>query len=291
MQWDDLRYYLAAVRAGSYTAAGRRLGVNRTTVGRRVEALEEALGIPVFHETPLGPEPTARGAQLLETAARIETEIEAMLAEIAPAMQRKDLIRIAGSGGIVSEFVPDLLAFRDEMPGVSIELLSELDPVDAVTYRRADLGIAIVRKPPRRLAGVEIATLSQARYGLRGARQTSQLGWGHEVDAALPGQWITANPSGVEAEAMGLMTFNSWPQLKQAVLSGFGTAKLWRFAADPEALLERLDEPDPRDDYPLWLIHRAKAPPSPALSGLIRFLQQRLGQRLADQAPSCESKA
>lgn len=291
MQWDDLRYYLAAVRAGSYTAAGRRLGVNRTTVGRRVEALEETLGVPVFHETPLGPEPTPQGARLLEVAARIEVEIDAMLAEMAPATQRRDLIRIAGSGGIASEFVPELLAFGNEMPGVSIELLGELDPVDAVTYRRADLGIAIVRKPPRRLAGVEIATLSQARYGLRGAERPRQLGWGHEVDAALPGQWITANPSGVEAEALGLTTFNSWPQMKQAVLSGFGAAKLWCFAADAEASLEQLEPPSQRDDYPLWLIHRAKAPPSPALSSLIAFLQARLGQRLAGQAPSCESNS
>jgi Transcriptional regulator len=258
-------------------------------VGRRVEALEEALGFPVFHETPHGPEPTARGALVLQTAARIESEIDSMLAEMNPAAERNDFIRIAGSGGIVSEFAPELLAFRKEMPGVSIELLSELDPIDAVTHRRADLGIAIVRTPPRRLAAVKIATISQARYGLCGSQQKCQLGWGHEVDATLPGQWITSNPSGVEAEAMELMTFNSWPQLKHAVLAGFGTAKLWCFAADSEAMLERLDEPDPRDDYPLWLIRRAKVPPAPALNDLIRFLEQRLGTRLREPTPTRES--
>lgn len=280
MQWDDLRFYLAAVRAGSYTAAGRRLGVNRTTIGRRVEALERTLGVPIFHETPRGPEPTAQGAILLEAAARIEAEIDAMQARIAPEANRPDILRIAGSGGIASEFAGELHAFRSKMPGVSIELSGELDPVAAVTYRRADLGIAIMRRPPRRLAGVEIAILSQASYGLCDTEGLGQLGWGHEIDTALPGQWITSNPTGPEAEAMGLITFNSWPQMKHAVLSGFGKAKLWRFAADVETTLERLDDPDPRDEYPLWLIHRAKAPPSPALSGLIAFLQERLTDRL-----------
>ncbi|SLK00709.1 LysR family transcriptional regulator [Novosphingobium mathurense] len=291
MQWDDLRYYLAAVRAGSYTAAGRRLGVNRTTVGRRIEALEETLGVPLFRYTPTGPEPTPQGAYLLEAAGRIETEVDAMRERLCPEAQNGGLVRIAGSAGIVSEFVPDLLAFGEEMPGIAIEVLGELDPVDAVTHRRADLGLAILRKPPRRVAGVEIATLSQARYALRGGKRLQALGWGHEVDALLPGQWIAANPSGVEAEARGLMTFNSWPQMKQAVLSGFGSAKLWCFAADAETSLERLEEPDPKDDYPLWLVHRAKAPPSPALRGLIAFLQDRLGARLTAQSPQRESSS
>ena len=255
------------------------------------EALEEAVGIPLFHETPLGHEPTRQGAHLLETAARIEAEVEALQARIAPSVQHEGHVRIAGSGGIVAEFAAELLAFQEVMPRVSVELLGELDPLDAITYRRADLGLAIIRKPPRRMAGIEIATMSQARYGLRGGKRARQLGWGHELDAAQPGQWITANPSGDAAEALGLTTFNSWPQMKQAVLSGFGTAKLWCFAADAEPMLERLDEPDPRDDYPLWLIHRAKAPPSPALSGLIDYLGKALAARLCDQTASRASSS
>lgn len=285
MHWDDLRYYLAAVRTGSYTAAGRQLGVNRTTVGRRIEALEEALGIALFHDTPLGHEPTAQGADLLETAARLEAEVNALRTRIAPAQQHKGHVRIASSGAIASEFASELLTFRKEMPGVSLELLGDLDPIDAVTCRRADLGIAIVRTPPRRLQGVKVATLAQARYALRGGERERFLGWGHALDAAQPGQWTRANPSGEEAEALGLDTFNAWPQMKQAVLLGFGTAKLWCFAADNDPRLERLEPPDPRDTYPLWLLHRGKAPPSHALGRLVEYLCIALQRRLApDQA-------
>lgn len=280
MEWSDLRIFLAAVRAGSYTAAGRQLGINRTTVGRRIEGLEANLGVELFHETPRGPAPTLAGQRLLAAATAIESEVDALLDAMRQDERPSAPIRIASSAGIASEFLGDLQQFQLAEPSIAIELLGELDPVDAVTHRRADLGIAILRTPPRRLHGVQVAQLSQAPFGLRGRVTDRPLGWGHEVDSALPGQWTSANPSGEMAEAAGNPSFNNWPQLKQAVLAGFGTASLWCFAADAEPTLERLAAPDPRFDYPLWLLHRAKTPPSQALRRLMAFLDQRLSARL-----------
>lgn len=282
MEWSDLQVFLAAVRAGSYTAAGRQLNINRTTVGRRVDALEAALGVPLFNETPRGPAPTPAGQRLLAAATAMEREVTALRADLAAPAGMAGPIRIAGSAGIAAEFLPELLAFRRANPACPIELLGELDPLDAVTHRRADLALALVRVPPLRLSGVQVAVLSQAPYARRDLPgDVPPLGWGHEFDAALPaGHWAAANPVGEVAEKAGLATFNSWPQLKQAVLAGFGSAVLWCFAADAEPTLHRLAPPDPRHDCPLWLLHRAKSPPSPALSHLIAFLQQTLAARL-----------
>ena len=69
--------------------------------------------------------------------------------------------------------------------------------------------------------------------------------------------------------------------LKQAVLAGMGQASLWCFAADAEPNLERLAEPDPRHDYPLWLLHRTKSPPGPCMRKLIPFLETALQARIA----------
>ncbi|MDE2437198.1 MAG: LysR family transcriptional regulator [Sphingomonadales bacterium] len=280
MEWSDLEIFLAAVRTGSYTAAGRILDVNRTTVGRRVDALEKALGVPLFAQDPLGYAPTPAGVRLLAAAEAIESEVAAMLADIGGIGRQTAPIRIAGSGGIAAEFLPELAAFRRAHPEVPIDLLGELDPLDAVTRRRADLGLALVRSPPLRLAGLQVATLSQAVYGLRGRKHLPPLGWGYEFDAALPGgPWASANPAGEVAQAAALATCNNWPQMKHAVLVGLGKASLWCFAADAEPTLERLAPPDPRHECPLWLIHRAKAPPAPELTLLIGFLQNALKER------------
>ncbi len=282
MEWSDLEVFLAAVRTGSYTAAGRLLNLNRTTIGRRVDALEAALGVPLFMETPLGHAPTQAGARLLAAAEKIEHEVAAMTADIGAIARGGDPIRIASTAGIAWEFLSEITAFNRANPNVAIELLGELDPLDAVTHRRADLAIALVRSPPLRLSGIEVGNLSQAVYGKRGLRDLAPLGWGYEFAAALPGgSWTTANPAGETAQQAGLTTCNSWPQLKQSVLAGLGTASLWCFAADREPTLERLAPPDARHNSPLWLLHRAKAPPGRNLRRLIAFLQDTLASRLA----------
>jgi len=283
MEWSDLQVFLAAVRAGSYTAAGRHLKINRTTVGRRIDALETALGLSLFDESPLGPVPTRAGMRLLVAANAMEREAIGLLDELGVPQHVTAPIRIAGSAAFTDEFLPELLTFRSENANCQIELLGDLDPLDAVTHRRADLAIAMVTKPPLHLSGVRVATLSQARYARRdSSSDLPPLGWGYEFDAALPGgHWASANPVGEAAETAGLVTFNTWPQLKKAVLSGFGSAVLWCFSGDAEPSLRRMAPPDPRHDCPLWLVHRAKTPPSADLNKLITFLQRALGARLA----------
>ena len=289
MEWSDLEVYLAAVRTGSYTAAGRLLGVARTTIGRRVEALERALGVPLFEQTPQGYASTPAGARLLAAAEAIEREVGAMLAEIGAAGRPEAPIRIAGSGGIAAEFLAELASFRRARPGIPLELLGELDPVEAVTQRRADLGLALVRSPPLHLAGTRIGTLAQAVYGRRDSPGLAPLGWGYAFAAALPGGgWRTANPGADEAQQAGLATVNSWLELKQAVLAGIGRASLWCFAADAEPSLERLSAPDPRHEATLWLVHRAKAPPGPALRAVIADLGRSIAARIGAAPPPAE---
>lgn len=292
MDWSDLEVFLAAVRTGSYTAAGRQLNVNRTTIGRRVDALERALGVPLFDYTALGPAPTAAGARVLAAAEAIEAEIAAMLRALEAPGPRQPTVRIAGSAGLATEFLPEIAAFRRAHPDVAVELLEELDPLDALTHRRADLAIALVRTPPLRMAGVQLGVLRQAPYARRGAGALPPLGWGFEFGAAIPGgQWASANPAGDAALEAGLATCNSWPQLKQAALAGLGSAALWCFVGDAEGSLERLAEPDPRHDSPLWLLHRAKAPPSPGLARLMAHLALALPTRIGQPAPAPDPAA
>lgn len=78
MQWDDLQYALAVAREGTLTAAAERLGVSHTTVSRRLRALEDALGSRLFDGGPDGYRATDAGKELVEVAARIETDLLAV---------------------------------------------------------------------------------------------------------------------------------------------------------------------------------------------------------------------
>src|SRR5438270_7983934 len=85
--WNDLRYFLAVAREGSTLAAGRALRVSQTTVARRIAALEEAIGVPLFEKRQAGYALTPTVAQLVERAQRVETAAGAF-AEAAAAEKR-----------------------------------------------------------------------------------------------------------------------------------------------------------------------------------------------------------
>ena len=68
IDWDDVRYFLAVARGGSVRAAAERLGVNHSTVLRRIAQLEERLGVHMFEKLPSGYRLTAAGEEVLEFA-------------------------------------------------------------------------------------------------------------------------------------------------------------------------------------------------------------------------------
>src|SRR3546814_19294843 len=73
IDWDDVRYFLAIAREGSVRSAAGRLGVNHSTVLRRVAQLEERLGVQMFEKIPSGYLLTAAGEEVLALATQMET--------------------------------------------------------------------------------------------------------------------------------------------------------------------------------------------------------------------------
>jgi hypothetical protein len=69
--WDDLRLFLAVARAGTLSGAAREIGVNHSTVFRRIGAFEEALGVRLFDRLPSGYALTAAGEAMQESALRV----------------------------------------------------------------------------------------------------------------------------------------------------------------------------------------------------------------------------
>jgi len=122
--WDDFRYFLAVVRAGSLNAAAGELGVDHSTVGRRIRDLEGRLGTRLLDRRGNGLTPTPQGWEAVTDAERME--------EAAQTIRRRLTGhdgRIAGQVSInVSEglgihwLVPRLLPFQRENPDLIINL-------------------------------------------------------------------------------------------------------------------------------------------------------------------------
>lgn len=144
MDWDNLKVFLAVARAGQLSAAGRRLGLNHTTVSRRLDALEAALGVLLFERRPSGASITGAGERLLPVAERIETEVMGaaeLLAAEADAVT--GTVRIGAPDGLGNLFLAGELGTLTRLhPDLVLELVP-LPRAFSLSRREADLAIAL----------------------------------------------------------------------------------------------------------------------------------------------------
>jgi DNA-binding transcriptional LysR family regulator len=144
MEWSDLRIFLSIAREGTLGAAARKLRQSQPTMGRRLRALEEAVGHTLFQRTPHGFVLTEEGSAVLDHAERIEEEALAIERQlVGQATQFEGGIRITSSDWFgVHVLTPVLAEFACLHPRVTVELLTESRFLD-LSRREADLAFRI----------------------------------------------------------------------------------------------------------------------------------------------------
>lgn len=127
MEWSDLRVFLAIARTGTLGAAARSLGQTQPTMGRRLRALEEAIGHTLFQRTADGFVLTDEGSAVLGHAERMEEEALSFERELGGnEAQLKGMLRLSCSEWFGTYMLtPVLAAFGSRHPGVCIELLTD----------------------------------------------------------------------------------------------------------------------------------------------------------------------
>jgi len=278
IEWDDLRIFQAAIRAGDFSSAARRLGINRTTIGRRFARLERAAGADLWEQMAGGYRPTPRGRAVLRAAAAMERAMERLTAELEGGEAFGGPVRLAGTAGIAGLLLPDLARFRDAHPGIAIEITGARDAIAALHQRHADLGIAVATAKPRDLAGLHVGRITQRLYAAKGADASRRVGWGHAMRLANPQPWARLN--GVEGPSLACEV-DSLPAMIEAVRAGAGAAWLWSFCADGDPALARIDAPLPRGSAAeLWLLHREVAVIDAPMRALRDHLRDALAARI-----------
>ncbi|HTI31945.1 MAG TPA: LysR family transcriptional regulator [Sphingomonas sp.] len=171
MYWDDLRIFLAVARSGTLQAAGKRLGVDPTTVSRRIARLESALGRPLFEIGPAGHTPTARGLELID---HVETMESAAIAgtDSGADVYPDATIRVSVSEGFGTWVVaPNLHEFTAANPQIAVELVASsgfLNP----SRREADISVMLAR--PKR-GPLLVRKLTDYHLGLYAAANGPKL--------------------------------------------------------------------------------------------------------------------
>ena len=270
MNWDDLRFLVVIGREGTLAGAARRLKVDQTTVARRLRALEDALGTPLFERSDGRWQPTATGARVLERAQRIEEDV-AGLTRIADAGRPgiHGTVRITSVGAIIADWlVPRLPELYARHPGLDVALVGSNDNLN-VARREADIAIRLARPDTgdfliRKLVDVGFAVYAPTL----GAPPDAWVCYDEELAHTPEMRWLTPRI----ADSRVRLRSNGVDALTRAVAAGIGQGVLPSYIADVTPGLIRQSGPAPVVTRELWLLIHPDAKQQPRVAAVADWL-------------------
>ncbi|MCJ8159545.1 LysR family transcriptional regulator [Sphingomonas sp. LaA6.9] len=287
LDWNDLRYFLAVARTGSTLAAGRALRVSQTTAARRVAALEQTVGLPLFERRQTGYFLTAAGEALVEHAEAVEAAASAFTdAAGSQGREVSGTVRLTAQEiHAITVLAPILRDLHEAHPAIRIEL-DTADAIRDLGAGAADIAIRTVDQPEgaglvgRRIALDNWAIYCSREYAAahgRPRRRTELrghpfIGGGGDGVWKIYRAWLEAN--GLE-DAVA-MHHDSSTGLLSAVRSGIGLAVLPCFVADAEPGLIRCLPPAPGKERAIWLLTHERVRHTPRVRIVIDFLAEQL---------------
>lgn len=253
--WDGLRIFLALSRARTLAGAARKLGIDETTVGRRLARLEREMSTSLFERgrgamvlTPAG-EGVRAAAEQMESAA-LSAERRALGAD----REISGRVRVTAPEILGGYFVlPALQAVHTRHPAIEIELISTIVRLD-VTRREADVAIRTVRPTEPALVARKLARMAVAPYVRRRRKKPARVAAVSYIEGVrLPLRNVEDR---IPGGRVALRT-NSIATVLEAVRLGWGAGDLPCFVGDANPELERAFPHEKPESLDVWLIVHA----------------------------------
>jgi DNA-binding transcriptional LysR family regulator len=264
--WNDLRLILAVARAGALAGAAKALGIDHSTVYRRLQAIEGRLGVPLFERLAAGSyAPTVTGERLAAAGERMEDEALSLSRDLAGRDRRLEgRLRVTSSETLAYRLLTrHMAAFRAAYPGVTVELAID-NRVLSLTRREADVALRPMRPKEGNLWGRKLAEVAWTLYGSadylaqRPAPASAEelaahalIGWDEGAFGINAADWLSAM---APSSSIVYRTSSLVNQLV-AARAGMGLAVLPCYLGDPEPQLRRaLAKPVPELSRELWIV-------------------------------------
>ncbi|MFV2056301.1 MAG: LysR family transcriptional regulator [Thiohalomonadales bacterium] len=176
MDWNAVKVFLAIASTGTLSGAAKQLGVNHSTIFRRLNSFEQDIGSRLFERLNHGYDLTPSGEEFLTIANNIATSFEDMERHIVGKdVQPKGIVKITAPNNIAYRYLPRYLAeFRSRYPEIRLEILASNLEFN-MSSRQADIAIRATPSPPDFLVGRQLRTISWGVYGSTNYAQLSEL--------------------------------------------------------------------------------------------------------------------
>ena len=305
--WDDIRLVKAIADAKGLAGAAARLGVNHSTVFRRLGQLEALLGTTLFERHRTGYALTCAGEEMAALAERIEEDVSALSRRVAgrqllPAGE----LRVTTSDTLLVHLLTPLFArFQRQCPDVRLDVVLGNQALN-LSKRDADVAIrASDHSPPETLVGRRVARIAWALYG---SAQNFAAAEPPELALLLTQRWVALGDdlAGLKAarfvrdrvpQERIVYKVNTPLGLAEAIEAGVGIGHLPCFIADRRPGLVRLAPPDPEFAADLWLLTHPDLRHSARVRVFLDFLaagiagQRRFIEGAAGQASETDGAA
>ncbi len=265
--WNDLRFVLALKRGRSLTGAARLLGVDDTTVSRRLSALQTDAGVTLYQRQPDGVlHLTPEGEAVAGCAEAMEHQTDVMAEKLgADRNSCAGVVRLTSVPILINRLLaPQIGALLDRHPGLQVELIPEARDL-SLTRREADLAIRLARPTTggTSVKARRIGNLDYAVYVLRTVppNEAAHLPWVTYEDAMahIPqARWVAKKVRGRSDLVSGLRVHDAETAL-EAVAAGLGKAVLPTMIVGQDERLCRMatdDEASP-PSREMWLLAHA----------------------------------
>lgn len=288
-EWDDLRIFLAILRGRSINAAAKLLGSSRSTVSRRLQAMEDQLDIKLFVRNPEGFILTEVGEDMVARAERVESEILSMEREVfGRDAALSGPIRLSIFPHVAQTLaMPIITEFAALYPDIELEIESTFLKAD-LTRRNADIAIRFQQKPEEPLIGHRLPDFARAIYATQeyidnhtfiGPDSDAQwVGWSTKENVA---HWNSDSPF---SHCKIQHTVNEPMAHLQAVKSGLGFSDLMCIVADKEPSLVRVPDQGPLKMSSAWIVNHPDLVSTERVRVCVRFLHEALSKHAAAMA-------
>jgi DNA-binding transcriptional LysR family regulator len=283
VDWDGLRVFLAVARAGRISVAARKLGVEHTTVSRRLAGLEAALGAPLFHRTAAGYLLTPFGQETLPTAESIERAADGIHLRARESTGRiAGRVRLALAPEFASHWlVPQLAAFRARHPDLDLQILVGTRQRD-LSRGEAELAVQSPRPRQSGLVAVRIGRATTMLYASKNLLRGSRMRIERADDLRdMPLLTFTANFQLLQeaawfqpvlTSARVVLESNSTHALLAAAHASLGIAVLPRFVGRTDETLVAVSAPVAEQD--VWLVTHPEFRRDPRVRVAADFLKR-----------------
>ena len=208
LNWDGLRYFIAAAEGGSLTAAAKAVGSNQPTVGRYIDALEAELGSKLFQRSVKGLALTEEGIELLAHCREIQSLIVKIERTVCAEATVSGTVRLALPEGLCLEVLtPQLPQLYRDYPEIRV-ILNVSSSTANLTRGEADIAVRLFRPTESNLVARQLGTMSMGLYASRSYIDTfgcpSQpedlvqhrlIGYGEQLATLEENRWLLEHAS------------------------------------------------------------------------------------------------